>query len=110
MWHIVACLAGNQTANNNLPHLRLMQTDQKFDVLASTDDLEASENKAVDGDSLVGNVNSNQGRLKFDHDNGNANGNEGLGVSVRHSKRRPSVCRLRAANLSVILITDSYNS
>jgi hypothetical protein len=37
----------------------------------------------VDGDSFVGNVNSNDGQLKLDRSNGNANSNDGLGLSAR---------------------------
>lgn len=37
----------------------------------------------VDGNSVVGKVNSDDGQLKFDRSNGNANGNEGVGISVR---------------------------
>ncbi len=37
----------------------------------------------MDGNSIVGNVNSNNGQLKFDRSNGNANSDNGFGLSVR---------------------------
>lgn len=39
--------------------------------------------QTVDGDSIVGNVNSNGDQLKLDRSNGNANGDNGVGLSVR---------------------------
>lgn len=42
----------------------------------------------VDGDSIVGNVNSNEGQLKFDRSNGKANSNEGLGVVTRQCSKK----------------------
>lgn len=37
----------------------------------------------MDGNSVVGNVNSNEGQLKFSNSNGNANDDGGVGLSVR---------------------------
>lgn len=37
----------------------------------------------MDGDSYVGNVNSNDGQLNLNRSNGNANPNYGVGVSTR---------------------------
>lgn len=39
----------------------------------------------VDGDSCVGNVNSNDGQLNLNRSNGNANPNDGVGVSMRQN-------------------------
>ncbi len=39
--------------------------------------------QTVDGDSYVGNVNSNGGQLRLNRSNGNANSNNGVGVSMR---------------------------
>ncbi len=36
----------------------------------------------MDGDSIVGNINSNDDQLKLDRSNGKANGNDGVGLSV----------------------------
>lgn len=47
--------------------------------------MEVSENKTVDGNSVVGNVNSNEGQLKFSNSNGNGNDNDGVGLSVRQT-------------------------
>ena len=56
-------------------------------------DSEVLENKTVDGNSVVGNVNSNEGQLKFSNSNGNGNGNDGVGFSVRQriTTIRPSL-------------------
>ena len=43
---------------------------------------ETTENKTVDGDSYVGNVNSYDGQAKLDRSNGNANDDDGVGLSV----------------------------
>ena len=43
---------------------------------------ETTENKTVDGDSYVGNVNSYDGQAKLDRSNGNANDGNGVGLSV----------------------------
>jgi hypothetical protein len=55
------------------------------DVSVACEQLESrhTREQIVDGDSLVGNVNSNDGQLKLDRSNGNANPNDGLGLSVR---------------------------
>ena len=50
---------------------------------ADTNHTEAPENKTVEGDSVVGNVNSNEDQFKLDNSNGNANPNDGAVVSVR---------------------------
>jgi hypothetical protein len=56
-----------------------------FDMLASIVNQEASENKTADGNSIVGNVNSNDGQFRLDRSNGNANPNDGVGLSVRQA-------------------------
>lgn len=60
-----------------------LQIDQTSAVLASAVPLEAAENKTVNGDSYVGNVNSNGGQAKFDRSNGKANDENGVGFSTR---------------------------
>jgi hypothetical protein len=63
--------------------VRLMYYKLTFQLFANRLNPEASENKTVDGNSIVGNVNSNDGQLKLDRSNGNSNPNDGLGLSVR---------------------------
>lgn len=43
---------------------------------------ETAENKTVDGDSYVGDVNSNDGQANLDRSNGKANDDNGVGLSM----------------------------
>ena len=60
-----------------------MQNDPLGTVLASMVVTWCSREQTVDGDSYVGNVNSNDGQANFDRSNGNANDRNGFGLVTR---------------------------
>ena len=71
-----------QSKVNILPHVRLMQLADVPAVREQPGSGGIGE-QTVDGDSIVGNVNSNGDQLKLDRSNGNANPDEGVGLWVR---------------------------
>ena len=85
----------------------------KFQLFANSLSLETSENKTVDGNSIVGNVNSNDGQLKLDRSNGNANPNDGVGLVARQYAywtllRQPPSMRPISLTLGLQLVQSRF--
>jgi hypothetical protein len=74
-----------------------------FSRPAGLADPEASEIETVDGNSIVGNVNSNGGEFRLDRGNGNANPNDGVGLSVRQIVQTDTVLSARGTVYCTLL-------